>query len=385
MNDLHLLIKEEKMKNKMLLILMAILMFSTQLWAVELKVSDTSFTETGNFQEDYLFSGEALDFRGQTRDLFFFGETLDFSGRSDLALNGLARNINVSGEVNNGVKAAGRTVDINGNVRGTNFLAGEHVTLQRDGQIAGDSFVGARKLTILGKHKGDLYAGAAEIVVDNVIEGNVKVYTGQLRIPKQGKILGDLSYQSDREITPEEAARVTGNITFEKSEEGFFSETIDGPPFHDSFWPPLIFKLSFIVFGLLLLLFPVNKVLEKQYGGRELLSHSLWGLIPVFVYPSAFVVGLILVITIPVAIALLLSFLPVLFVTKTLGLTMIGAYLAERFNLNTRNRFLYFLMAAIPYSLLSMIPIFGVLLLVFVSTTGCGLLLSKLFNRQFGK
>lgn len=370
------------MKLRFVLLTLAVLISSTAFGSVELSVGNRDWTETRTVDSDYLFAGETLDFKGRTRDLFFFCRTLIFSGETALAVNGFARDLRIAGVVSNGIRAAGRELDIDGTVNGTSFLAGESVTLGTQSRISGDTFIGARKINLLGKHDGNLRAGAAEIVIQNKIEGDVTVYAGQLRIPEQGEIKGNLTYHSDQAISPEEAARVTGTIRFEEKKEGFFGKPIKDRMMESSIWFSLLFRISFLVFGLLLLIFPMNRVLDRKFTGNEILSHSLWGLIPIFVYPSAFVVSLLLVITIPVAVCLLLSFLPVLFVTKTVGLTLIGGYLTNRFQFGFSNRYLFFLMAAIPYSLLSLIPFFGALLLIFVTSIGAGLIVFRLFNRQ---
>lgn len=362
--------------------LCTLLFWGLNLSAVELKRSDGNLVDTNRYEEDYLFAGESLEFKGEARDLFFLAEQIDFTGTSILALTGLAGEINVIGNVNNGIKAGARSIKINGNVKGTSFLGGEKVTFGQDSLTLGDTFIGARKVTILGKQTGDLYIGAAEISIQNEIRGDVNVSTGELNIPEQGRIIGNLTYHSDQELTADEASRVTGEIRFEKKEGGPFHDNFSDRFFSRSIWFTFLFKLSFIVFGLLILLFPVNKFLEKQHTRKEVLSHSLWGLIPIFVYPSAFVISIVLLITLPLAIALLLAFMPLVFVTKILGLTIIGGYLAESFNLNTTSRYLYFLIGGILYSLLSLIPVFGFLLLIFVSSVGCGLILSSLFNKK---
>ncbi|MFH2128914.1 MAG: polymer-forming cytoskeletal protein [bacterium] len=370
------------MKTKWLLMLFVLMFWNSNLNAIELRISERDLIETRQYQEDYLFSGQTLDFKGKARDLFFFCKQIDFSGSSELALNGFARDINVNGSVSNGVKAAGRKINIYGVVKGTSFLAAEQVFFGETSQRMGDSFIGARKVTLLGKTTGNLYVGAAEISIQNEIRGDVTVYAGQLQIPEQGRIVGNLTYHSDHELSAEEASRVSGQIKFEKNEDGRFSRFFNKRIMHPSIWLSLLFKLSFVVFGLLILLFPVTKLLEKQTTRREILTHSLWGLIPMFVYPSALIVAIVLLITLPLAIAMLLAFMPILFLTKILGLTMIGSYLANRFNLNIRSRYLYFLLGVIPYTLLSLIPILGMLLLVFTSSIGCGLLLAGLFNKK---
>ena len=380
------------MKTKSLLLICIMLLWGLNLSAVELKLNEEFLSESGQYEEDYIYLGNSLKFSGQTKDLFFLTENIEFSGITKLALTGLAKDIAVTGYVNNGVKAAGATVNINGNINGTSFLAGEKVTFGKESQINGDTFVGAANIDILGKHTGNLSAAAAEIKIQNEIHGDVIAHTGRLKILEQGRIIGNLTYHSEREISPEEAARVTGRIKFEMHEEdSFFDMFSDESSMKDStsedfsdglFFFELFFKVAFIVFGLLILLFPVNKFLENPYTGQEIKSYALWGLLPIFVYPSALGISFILVITIPLAVAMLFAYMPLVFITKMLGITMMGGYLVNRFNMKTTSRFLYFLIGAGVYSIFSFIPYLGFLLLVFVSSIGCGLILFALFNKK---
>ena len=371
------------MRQKTSLLLCALLFWGFQVGAIELKLDQEEWVETQHYNEDYLFLGEQLTFEGEAKDLYFLAEQAHFQGKSTLAIHAAADEVTVAGTVGNGVKAAARRINLTGTVTGTNFMAAEKVTFAPESEITGDSFMAARKITISGKMTGDLYVAAGELSIQNEVHGNVKVFAGQLKIGEQGKIIGNLTYQSDHELSAEEVAQVTGEISFEKNEGGPFNDHFNDSDFGESVWFSILFKLAFIVFGLLVLLFPVNKHLEKRYTGREIRAHSLWGLIPIFVYPSALVISIILLITLPLALSMLLAFVPLVFVTKTLGLTMIGSLIATGLNLKSTSRYIHFLSGAIFYSILSFIPFFGALLLVFVTSLGCGLILSKLFDKKF--
>ncbi len=370
------------MKKRSILILCALLLFGLDANAIEIKTGSTELVETQRYEEDYLFSGNSLEFKGETKDLFFFGEQIDFSGKALLAITAAARNINVSGTVGNGIKAAGETVTITGNTTGTSFLAGETVTFDQESQTDGDTLIGARKVILKGKMTGDLYVGAGEMSIQNEIQGDVQIHTGQLTITEQGRIDGNLTYHSEHELSQEEASRVTGEISFEKTEGDFYSDRFDGDFFRKSIWFSFFFKLAFIVCGLLMLLFPATRILEEGFTQNEILSHSLWGLIPIFVYPTAIVISIALVITLPLGVALLLAFYPVMLTAKILGITMAGSFIADKLNINTNNRFLFFLIGVALYTALSFIPFFGFLLLLFVSSIGCGLIVFSLFNKK---
>jgi len=370
------------MKNKILFVLIILLSFGFNLSAVELKIDGGDLVESGQYSEDYLFRGQYLQFKGAAKDLFFIGEKIDFTGDLSLGLFAGARTVNVSGSVNNGIKAGAQTINIDGRVTGTSFLGAEEVVLGPEGQTDGAIFIGARKVHLKGKMKGDLYVGAGEVSIQNEIQGDVKIRAGQLRISEQGKIVGNLVYYSDEQLSKEEASRVSGEIRYETPEEGFFGDKPDFDDYDSPVWFWVIFKVALAVMGFILLLFPVTKGLEKQLEIKEVLSLSLWGLIPIFMYPTVIVFAILLVITIPLAGTMLLAFLPLIFITKIIGITLIGGYLAKRFNLNINSRFLLYLIAIVLYSLLSAIPYFGFLLLIFVSSIGCGLLLSLLLNKK---
>lgn len=369
-----------KLKTTFLVLLATI--FTFNLSAIELKVQQEYLIETDTYTEDYFFAGNYLEFKGKANDLYAFGEQVDFQGETTLSLFSAGSQVNASGIIGNGIKAAGRDVNFRGISSGTNFMAGENVVLEQESSINGDTFIGGRKVLIKGPVTGDLYAGAGEVYIQNEIKGNVKVYAGQLKIAETGRIIGNLDYHSEHQLSDEEAARVTGQISFEQGEKGVFDDTHSDRFGDGGFWFSLFFKLAFAVFGLLLLLFPVTRVLETPMKRGQVLSHSLWGLLPLFMYPTILVLSMVLVITIPLGLALLLAFVPVLFVTKMMGITIMGGLILQLFNPAIKNRYLFFGIGILLYSVLSFIPIVGFLLMVFVSAIGAGLLLSALIQKR---
>lgn len=370
------------MKTKMLMFLFILTFIGMQLGAVELKMNDDNFTETSNYQEDYMYLGESLEFKGETEDLFFAGEELDFTGISTGGIMAVGEELKIAGKIANGLIAAGRFININSSINSTNMLAAEKIIVHPDSQINGDSFMAGRIVKIEGEVEGDAYISAAEIFIDNTIKGDLKVYAGQLKISEKGKIIGNLSYKSDHELSDEEKTRVTGTINFEQSDNANFFENDIDDSFLDSSLFSFIFKLSFIVCGLLFLLFPITKYLEQPFTHKNLVFNALWGLIPMFIYPTAIILLIILIITLPLSLAMILGFLPLVFITKTIGVTMLGSFISNSFNLNTNNRFVYFLIGALIYSALSFIPFFGFLLLLIVSSIGFGVLMAATIRKQ---
>jgi hypothetical protein len=370
------------MKIKTLLFLFILAFVGVQLGAVELKINASEFIEVSNFQDDYIYLGERLQFKGETEDLFFAGEEFDFTGISKSGIFAVGRNLDFAGNIGNGLVAAGRIINISSSINSTNMLAAEKIIINPNSQIHGDSFMAGRIVKIDGEMEGDAYISAAEISINNTIKGDLKVYAGQLKISENGKIIGNLSYESDQELTAAEAARVTGTISFEQSGDPHFFENVNDDYFSKSLLFSFLFKISFVVCGLLFLLFPITKYLDQSFTHKKLVSNALWGLIPMFIYPTAIVLSIILVITLPLSMVMILGFIPLIFITKAVGVTMIGSFLSNSFNLNTNNRFVYFLIGAFVYSALSFVPYFGFLLLLFVSSIGAGVLMASLIRKQ---
>ncbi len=371
------------MKFKVYFMISWLLLMAFPLSAIELNLDQEEFKETEIFSEDYLFAGKSLQFEGEANDLFAVAEDkVDFSGTTQLALFSAAGEIVVSGIVGNGVKAISPSITLEGKITGTSFLVAENLTLTPESSTEGATFFAGRKIEVKGPVTGDFYAGAGEVVIENEIRGNVKIHAGQLKITEQGKIVGDLVYESDQKLSEAEAARVMGEITFKKNEDSDFQDSFSKEDSPGWLLLSLFFKGAFAVLGFLLLLFPVSRRLEKRLTPKEILTHSLWGLLPIFVYPSALVVSILLVITIPLAIALFLGFIPLLFTTKVIGITLIGGLIATALKVTSNSRFLFFLIGVLLYSLLSFIPFVGYLLMVFISAIGCGVLLSSLFQME---
>ncbi len=238
------------MKKKLLLTLSIIFIFAVNLGAVELNLDKKAPVVTDVYDADYIFFGEKIDFQGEAKDLYLFGKNIDFSGKSKMALFSVAENITMTGLLENGVKAIGQIIKVEGNVKGTSFLAGEELMIDMESQIDGDIFSASKLLTIKGQINGNLRAGAAEISIQNEIHGDVNVYAGELTIPENGKIFGNLTYHSDKEITEEEASRVTGEVKFEIEEGDFWNDNFSESDLCFPIWLSILLKLSFIIFGL---------------------------------------------------------------------------------------------------------------------------------------
>ncbi len=380
------------MKIKITIILFLFSVMSLiSLSAIDINFSEDAFTETSLELTDYVFVGEELSFTGKADNLYFLGIKLNFQGEVESGLTAFGDRVTIDGIVKNDTHIGAKTIDILGDVEGTLFLGGNNIVIAESSTVRGDLLAGALKITINGVVDGDVYIGAGKVIINGTVTGNLFTKTGKIVFGENGRIEGDLEYSSDWELLEDDRSSVFGTIEFTEfdKDEFFiddeFKESIKwiGPIIR------IIFILSFLVAGVLLLVFPVSKILEKERTERRFIFSALWGLIPFFVYPVlvalGFLLGILFGITVPIALGLLLAGFPLLVFTMVLGITLFGQFLFRLFKWKKNSRHLFFLFGLVFAIIISFIPILSILGFIFFSAAGWGRLLEGIFKIEFGK
>ncbi|MBN1756907.1 MAG: hypothetical protein JW863_01230 [Chitinispirillaceae bacterium] len=346
---------------------------------------ETIYNVSKEFEEDYLFAGNELNFSGEAQDMVFLGKTLTYKGKTRLGLVAIGKKILFSGETGNGITAAGVNIVVDGNVSGNNYIGCKNFQLTERGAIDGDLFLGCAKGTVDGSFNGNLHVGAGELQINSVINGDVTAYGGRIRIGKKGKINGNLIYGAKEKLSVEELARVSGTVTVDDHHE---FKSGDMLPKKMRKWVAVLFSigmfLSFAVIGSLLLFLPVFRKLDAPQQERTFWYTSLWGLIPLLMYPAVVILSFALVVTIPFAVVLLFAFVPLFFTAYLIGTTLAGKYIAMKLRWNAGRRHLQFLIGAVAGVLLAIIPFINFLSGIFLLALGWGTFITFLFNTTVG-
>ncbi|MBN2532577.1 MAG: polymer-forming cytoskeletal protein [Spirochaetales bacterium] len=369
------------MKLKLFVIIMGILM-CFPLFSLQIKTeSGSSYTENGQYEEDYIFKGNELIFEGNATDLFFFGRKLIFNGSVNSGVYAIGETVEINGSIENDFFAGASKLEINGKIKGTLFMGSGECTLSDDSIINGNLFMGSGNIKVKGTVNGDIYAGTGVLSIDGTVNGNVKVGAGEIIITDNGRINGNFNYSTENKLNDSEEQRITGVIEY--SEHA--TKKTEIVPFFMTF-SIIIFilgLLSVLGSGLLLLLLPCLRDFNYAGSHKQFWYYLVYGLIPFFIYPMLIIVTMILIVTIPLGIIILLAGLPLLFVTLLLGITTFGQYLFRLFKWKNNNRFLYFLFGLVFYFLISLIPVIKILGVIFFSCIGWGIILEKIFKKKF--
>ncbi|MBN1525344.1 MAG: polymer-forming cytoskeletal protein [Spirochaetales bacterium] len=354
--------------------------------AVDIQFSKEKLVEGKTEIGDYIFFGEELEYTGLVDNLYFFGQELNFTGTAESGITAFGKQVTVDGTVKNDMHIGAETVKILGDITGTVFFAGNDVFVGEGAVITGDILAGGSIININGVVNGDVYAAAGKVYINNVVKGTVYTKAKKIIFGENGKIEGNVEYSSDWELSATDRSKVAGSIEYREWDRHYFFDNAAAVENMKIFG--IIFAiasfLSFLIAGLLLLVFPASKTLEEERTNRWFLYTGLWGLIPFFIFPVIIVVGALLAVTIPAAFILLLAGLPILLFTQIIGVTLAGQFLFRLFKWKKKSRHLYFLLGMAAAVIISIIPVLSVLGFIFFSALGWGKILEGLFKTEFG-
>ncbi len=350
--------------------------------SLEMKHSDKPIhNEAGVYEDDYMFSGKSLLFTGKADDLFFGGEKLDFEGETKNSLSAFGSKVVVGGKVGNDMTLAGSKVTVRGGVNGTVFAAGEDVVFDKSSVVNGTIFAVGGTVTIKGQVTGDVYVGTGKLIIDGTVNGNIKTNTGFINFGDLARVNGDFTYTSDHKLKQKDAGAITGKITFKENKINSNFKEFRKAASAVFIVFKIVLLISFILGGLLLLLFPISRRLNIG-SVKNFWKTTAWGLIPFFMYPAITFAFLLPLFTFSITGLFLLAGLPLLFITQVLGVTLFGQMLFRVFKWKSENRFLWFLFGSVFFAVLSSIPGLCIIGAVLFSSAGWGVIVNVLFDRK---
>lgn len=269
---------------------------------------------------------------GETRegDLYAGGESVEIAGHLNGDLIAAGQRIQTTGPVDGDLFAAGRSVDIRGPVGDSTRIAGDQLTV--DASIDGDLVAAGNQLRVFdgARITGGVLAAGAFVQIDGTVDGGIRLAAGEIII--SGAVLGDATLRADRielapgasiggdldyvartPLSPEEAARVTGTVTYD--------EPVDDEASGVSTATSLLFwgwqTVASVATGLLLVALFRSRIqgLVSAIAGETTVG-ALLGFVAFLIVPAAAVIAMVTLVGLPIGLAVVLLFLVVLYVAK---------------------------------------------------------------------
>jgi cytoskeletal protein CcmA (bactofilin family) len=332
----------------------------------------------------YFAAGQRVIINGTVNgDAYIAAGQVEINGviNGDLLVAG--GDLEIGGNITDDLRAAGGNVRMNGSVGKNASVAGGNVTVRPTALIKGGLLTACGSLTQGGSVEKDLRAEVGEMEVTGSVGMNTDVAGGRLTVRRGATIGGNLTAilsQKDRSEIAEGA--VKGSISLRQKEEA--PSRILGIPSGTFIFKAFWFG-SLLVTGLVLFL--LSRRTFADYGAAALNRFGmslLWGLLVVIGTPIVALILCITLIGIPPGLILLALYLIVLYLSQLSAGLAAGMKL---FGLNaTSGWILYFafVVGTLIYQGLSLIPVLGILLEIFVLLLGSGAIVLLVKGRVKG-
>ena len=292
--------------------------FSTPAEALEVIAGDTArcrIAAERTVNDDLLLLCDEAVVAGTVRgDLYFAGRSLTITGRVDGDVFGFGNAINMEGSVGLSLRGAGQSVRIGGDLGRGLAAAGETISVLPDGSVGGGIMMAGDRLSVAGPVGGSVLAGGSRLEVDARIEGDLKFSGEALHLGSGAAIAGDAQYTG-----PTEPEREPGAPNVEWSEP---------EPEETSVWDEVMRIATRwamgLALGLVLVLLASGPLGAMAAIGGRPIGPLLLGLLLFVGLPFAAILLAITFIGLPLAVAVGMLYLFLLYAARVIAAMVIG-------------------------------------------------------------
>lgn len=265
--------------------------------------------------DDLLLLCDEATVAGTVRgDLYFAGRTLTISGRVDGDVFGFGNELIVDGSVGLSLRGAAQTVRIAGELGRGLAAGGERVSILSGASVGGGVMMAGDRLTVAGPVGGSVLAGGSRLEVDAPIEGDLKFSGEELHLGAGASIGGDARYTG-----PSEPEREPGAPTVEWSVP---------EPEEPSVWDEVMSIATRwgmgLALGLVLVLLASGPLGAMAAIGGRPIAPLLLGLLLFVGLPFAAILLAITFIGLPLAFAVGMLYLFLLYASRVIAAMVIG-------------------------------------------------------------
>lgn len=323
-------------------------------------------------------------------DLFAGGGSIDVDAgvTGDAVIAG--GKVRLSAEVSRNAYAGGGQVNLLAKVGGNARLAGGQVELAPKSDVAGNLSVAGGQVRLLGTVGGHVQAAGGRLLIDGPVGGDVIATSGRIVLGPNARIAGKLRHRSG-EIERDAGAQVAGGVemllpALRRGEKASVAEP--PPPPHRRGWgfPVGLWTVGLMLLAALLLAMAPAASMQVTRAWREKIGSSLLaGFALLVCVPVAVLLFAITIIGIPVAIALLASYLTLIAIAYVASAVGAGDWALQRWRAADAARLGWRIGAAcvalVVLALLTSLPWLSALVTFFAVIAGLGAIVLAVFGK----
>jgi hypothetical protein len=331
---------------------------------------------------DYFATGPLVEIAGTVNgDLYAAGGQVLIDGRVNGDVLVAGGRIMLSGAVSQDVRVAGGQVSVSGTVGRNVTVLGGNIELTPGATIAGSLVAAGGNVHLAAPLGGSATVAAGSLILSNRIGGDVDAGVGSLRIGPRADIRGRVAYISQREASVDPGARIEKPLTRRLTPA--MPQPSPGRIF--AVFAALTFAIMAVSFVSTLVLGLLSLRFLPRYheAGVRTLRERPWvalgvGFIAAVITPVVTAILFATVLGIPLALILGAAYPIGLYWGRIFALHRLGEALCRLLRASPRPGWV-FVLGAVVYYLLALIPLVGwvVMLIVVFSGLGAELLARK--------
>ncbi|WP_375767804.1 polymer-forming cytoskeletal protein [Archangium gephyra] len=163
--------------------------------------------------EDLYAFGRTVNIQGTVRgDLVVMGEQVDISGTVEGDVMSAASNSRISSPVRGSLRAAGGELSVSAPVGEDAMLAAGNLRLTPEAQVGRDLYLASGDARVYAPVLGELRAAAGTLTLAAPVGQDAHAEAGTLRLTNEARVNGNLSYRSDKDAQIASGAVVAGSV-----------------------------------------------------------------------------------------------------------------------------------------------------------------------------
>ena len=287
---------------------------------------------------------------------------------------GAGSSVDLSGKVSYGF-VAGQSVNVEGEVENDLFAAGGAIVINKDAKLNRDAYLVANNVDIRANISGNVFVSASIVTLENVtIDGDLKVNSNQLIINDNVNIKGTL-YVNEKTFISNEDKITCGNKVVGKDYDVDFKTKLN-----DTILSVLTMIFTAIV---LALVFPkLFKKLSYKLSVKDVFTRAFVGLSFLVIAPIFVLLLFISSVGAVLGVILVLLYILSLVISMTLVSYVIGHSMYTKLCKQKENLYVELIIGVLLVKFVELIPYFGSLFFMFGFIYGLGLLYKLVVNEN---
>lgn len=351
------------MKRFFAVLITTVILFPVLASAKEQPVENILVSPTEVINDNFVRVGQTIEVNGDIRgDLVVAGQSIVVNGPVAGDILAAAQTIHLRGPVGGNIRVAGGSVVLDAPVAKNATIAANTIELTERAQVGWSLQAFGSTLDLGGVVTGNVNYYGASATVRGAINGNARFVLGEegvLRLAGTALVGKDLNYHTNQELIKDPGATVSGAVRMitpvpgENEFRSFMASLV-------SFWR-LVSLFGVLVVGLVLLFVAPKTALRIAEKMKQRMWQSVgWGALLFLLIPIVAVILLVTIIGIPLSLIGVVLYGVALYVAKIFFSLFLGVRFFELLRKGKPTPPLWsFIVGAIVFSLLTMIPLIG--------------------------